>query len=177
MTRNTASVLHYGSGGWLFLFFPSITPFFPVIDGDPAVCGMQRLTKCKDQIGNQSSHHCWQCAWTSQLPPMEGTREGGGSSCCRLSPRNCFGFHFYFSQEERSWRGQPRQQKKDKEKLGEDWNAHGEMQMPQGRGKPYTEEGSFGNLPFFVLSAGLNLVSCVFARCPSFFLRGTVCDP
>lgn len=66
--------------------------------------------------------------WKSKCPPIAGSepelhsylprrgQEKRQEAAAVIPPRSCFRFYFYFSQEDRSCRGWPREQKKDRRK-------------------------------------------------------------
>lgn len=95
-------------------FYSFHHPFSSVIDGAElfAVC-VQRLTKCSDRIGNQSSPQRWLCAC---LPSDRagGAQQRGRKQLLSFSPRSCFGFYFYFSQDRVAGEGSQGSQRKER---------------------------------------------------------------
>ena len=120
-----------------FSFLPS--PLLLCDRWGRAVCGVQRLTKRSDQIGNQSSPGA---GWPGACLPAT-SRSGcsrGMKQLLPFSPRSCLGFYFYFSQDRVAGEGSQGRQRKETE--GKHWNAWEKEPCTWGRETRQAAEGS-----------------------------------
>ena len=136
-----------------------------------AVCGVQRLTKRSDQIGNQSSPGA---GWPGACLPATSRsgRSRGMKQLLPFSPRSCLGFYFYFSQDRVAGEGsQGRQRKERRQKASTGMHerkshAHGEERRDRQLREAFVPA-------FFSVFSDFYLASYLFPSCPVSVVRGT----
>lgn len=136
-----------------------------------AVCGVQRLTKRSDQIGNQSSPGA---GWPGACLPATSRsgRSRGMKQLLPFSPRSCLGFYFYFSQDRVAGEGsQGRQRKERRQKASIGMHrrksrAHGEDRQDRQLREAFVRA-------FFSVFSDFCMASYLFPSCPASVVRGT----
>lgn len=158
----------------LLLFLPS--PLLLCDRWGRAVCGVQRLTKRGDQIGNQSSPGA---GWPGACLPATSRsgRSRGMKQLLPFSPRSCLGFYFYFSQDRVAGEGsQGRRRKERRQKAST--GMHG--RKPCTRGGEERRDGQLREAfvpAFFPAFSDFYLASCLLPSCSASVVRCAACTP